>query len=336
MYLDPARYRQGWGSRLMAAAFDDLRAAGFTEASLWVMTANDAARAFYEQAGWEADGAETDHCVGIEIPAVRYERRSSQRSTARSRSRSRSTARPIAMPTSPTRRLRASPRCPDTGSSTRHGARLRFVPPERDLPGRRRPPSGSRPRGRAIGALPARVTCRSTPAAAPARCRGRAGMPCAGRSGSLRCDRRRPPPARERLPDYPLLVVPAAGALRAGGRQDDGSAGADDPGGRRHGLLGLVDVDVLGVAARRCDDQPVFLSHRNLAELPREWSTRFHHGNRVTGQRLDDVPSLVEDRIQRQVDADQAADLFDVLPRRVARRRCRSVSRDGPSTCDWR
>jgi len=72
MYLDPARYRQGWGSQLMAAAFDDLRAAGFLEASLWVMTANDAARAFYEQAGWEADGAETDHCVGIEIPAVRY------------------------------------------------------------------------------------------------------------------------------------------------------------------------------------------------------------------------------------------------------------------------
>jgi GNAT superfamily N-acetyltransferase len=74
MYLDPARYRQGWGSRLMAAAFDDLRAVGFAEASLWVMTANHAARAFYEQAGWEADGAETDHCLGITIPAVRYRR----------------------------------------------------------------------------------------------------------------------------------------------------------------------------------------------------------------------------------------------------------------------
>jgi len=72
MYLDPAHYRQGWGSALMAAVFADLRASGFSEASLWVMTDNAQARAFYEQAGWEADGAETDHCLGITIPAVRY------------------------------------------------------------------------------------------------------------------------------------------------------------------------------------------------------------------------------------------------------------------------
>lgn len=74
MYLDPARYRQGWGSELMTAVFDALRTAGFAEGSLWVMTANTAARAFYENAGWEADGAETDHCLGITIPAVRYRR----------------------------------------------------------------------------------------------------------------------------------------------------------------------------------------------------------------------------------------------------------------------
>jgi len=74
MYLDPARYRQGWGSELMKAVFDELRAGGFTGASLWVMTANTAARTFYEHAGWEADGAETDHCLGITIPAVRYRR----------------------------------------------------------------------------------------------------------------------------------------------------------------------------------------------------------------------------------------------------------------------
>ena len=74
MYLDPARYRRGWGTELMAAVFDSLTAAGFAEASLWVMTENPAAQAFYEQAGWEADGAETDHCLGIKIPAVRYRR----------------------------------------------------------------------------------------------------------------------------------------------------------------------------------------------------------------------------------------------------------------------
>jgi GNAT superfamily N-acetyltransferase len=74
MYLDPTRYRQGWGSELMTAVFDQLRAGGFTGASLWVMTGNAAARAFYENAGWEADGAETDHCLGITVPAVRYRR----------------------------------------------------------------------------------------------------------------------------------------------------------------------------------------------------------------------------------------------------------------------
>ncbi len=72
MYLDPGRYRQGWGSALMTAVFDELRASGFSDASLWVMTGNASARAFYEQAGWEADGAETDQCLGITMPAVRY------------------------------------------------------------------------------------------------------------------------------------------------------------------------------------------------------------------------------------------------------------------------
>ncbi len=72
MYLDPARYRQGWGTILMDAVFDDLRASGFTEASLWVMTGNGAARAFYQQAGWEADGSHSDVCLGITIPAMRY------------------------------------------------------------------------------------------------------------------------------------------------------------------------------------------------------------------------------------------------------------------------
>jgi GNAT superfamily N-acetyltransferase len=74
MYLDPAHYRQGRGSELMTAVFDELRTGGFVGASLWVMTDNTAAQAFYEKAGWEADGAQTDHCLGITIPAVRYRR----------------------------------------------------------------------------------------------------------------------------------------------------------------------------------------------------------------------------------------------------------------------
>ena len=72
MYLDPARYRQGFGSELMAATFASLREAGFEEGSLWVMTGNDAARSFYERHGWYHDGTESDVCLGITIPSVRY------------------------------------------------------------------------------------------------------------------------------------------------------------------------------------------------------------------------------------------------------------------------
>lgn len=74
MYLDPAHYRQGRGSELMEAAFDEMRGADFGEGALWVMTANTAARSFYERHGWQPDGKTADHCVGIAIPAVRYRR----------------------------------------------------------------------------------------------------------------------------------------------------------------------------------------------------------------------------------------------------------------------
>ncbi len=74
MYLDPSRYRQGWGSQLLEAVSEDLRRSGFTTASLWVMTDNTNARAFYEQAGWAADGKVTEMCLGVDIPAVRYQR----------------------------------------------------------------------------------------------------------------------------------------------------------------------------------------------------------------------------------------------------------------------
>ena len=72
MYLDPGHYRQGWGSQLMDAVFAEMRDSGFVEGALWVMTANDAARSFYEGHGWQPDGKTADHCVGIAIPAVRY------------------------------------------------------------------------------------------------------------------------------------------------------------------------------------------------------------------------------------------------------------------------
>ena len=72
MYLDPARYRAGWGSKLMEAVFEEFRSRGVAEGSLWVMTDNAPARAFYERHSWEPDGKESDLCLGITIPSMRY------------------------------------------------------------------------------------------------------------------------------------------------------------------------------------------------------------------------------------------------------------------------
>lgn len=72
MYLDPARFRQGFGTKLMEASIAEFRASGFGEGSLWVMTENKAARSFYERHGWYPDGKESDLCLGITIPSVRY------------------------------------------------------------------------------------------------------------------------------------------------------------------------------------------------------------------------------------------------------------------------
>ncbi|SDB91310.1 Ribosomal protein S18 acetylase RimI [Raineyella antarctica] len=55
--IDPVARRQGHGSRLMNAAVDTLRNDGFTTATWWVRTTNDALRAFLQSAGWEPDGA---------------------------------------------------------------------------------------------------------------------------------------------------------------------------------------------------------------------------------------------------------------------------------------
>ena len=72
MYLDPGHYRRGFGSELMTAVFEELRNRAAAGARLWVMTDNAPARAFYERHGWEPDGKESDLCLGITIPSMRY------------------------------------------------------------------------------------------------------------------------------------------------------------------------------------------------------------------------------------------------------------------------
>jgi L-amino acid N-acyltransferase YncA len=74
IYGHPDVWGTGIGRRLMAAAIDALTAAGFDEATLWVLDTNDRARRFYERTGWSVDGAEKieDRLPGLR--QVRYRR----------------------------------------------------------------------------------------------------------------------------------------------------------------------------------------------------------------------------------------------------------------------
>jgi len=75
-YVDPAHWREGVGSALMASALERLLRDAYPEALLWVLEENPRARAFYEQLGWVADGARKMFEVADERhPEVRYRRR---------------------------------------------------------------------------------------------------------------------------------------------------------------------------------------------------------------------------------------------------------------------
>ena len=70
---------------------------------------------------------------------------------------------------------------------------------------------------------------------------------------------------------------------------------------------------------RRCNDQPVLPRHCDLAPSLNDRHAGFHHRDGVTGNRLHDLPSLIQDRVQCQIHADQVADLLDVLSRGIGR-----------------
>lgn len=73
--LEPAAWGRGLGTKLLAAATDELRSAGYVEAVLWVLSGNDRARRFYEREGWRSDGSErTDDYRGFPITEMRYRR----------------------------------------------------------------------------------------------------------------------------------------------------------------------------------------------------------------------------------------------------------------------
>ncbi|MBX6387239.1 MAG: GNAT family N-acetyltransferase [Microbispora sp.] len=76
IYLLPEVWGAGLGGRLMAAALDDLAAAGYERATLWVIDGNVRARRFYERGGWRPDGAvQRDESHGFPLTEVRYQAR---------------------------------------------------------------------------------------------------------------------------------------------------------------------------------------------------------------------------------------------------------------------
>jgi GNAT superfamily N-acetyltransferase len=54
LYVDPARWRSGVGTALMARALDELRAC--EDVTLWVLAGNEPALAFYARFGFAPDG----------------------------------------------------------------------------------------------------------------------------------------------------------------------------------------------------------------------------------------------------------------------------------------
>jgi ribosomal protein S18 acetylase RimI-like enzyme len=73
LHIAEAYWRQGIGERLHDRATAALAGRGFGAATLWVLTGNEPARAFYAAMGWSADGQARDITVdGLTIPEVRY------------------------------------------------------------------------------------------------------------------------------------------------------------------------------------------------------------------------------------------------------------------------
>lgn len=75
IYLLPETWGTGLGRELMTAALENLAAAGYQDATLWVLDSNARARRFYANSGWAEDGiTRRDDSYGFPINEVRYRR----------------------------------------------------------------------------------------------------------------------------------------------------------------------------------------------------------------------------------------------------------------------
>ncbi len=75
IYFLPEAWGRGLGRALQEHALADLRARGFREATVWVLTTNDRARRFYEATGFHLDvEGVVKECFEFELPHTRYRR----------------------------------------------------------------------------------------------------------------------------------------------------------------------------------------------------------------------------------------------------------------------
>ncbi len=73
IYLLPEAWGLGLGRRLMGSVLGHLAAAGYQQATLWVLDATARARRFYEKYGWTEDGAaKREDRHGMPITELRY------------------------------------------------------------------------------------------------------------------------------------------------------------------------------------------------------------------------------------------------------------------------
>ncbi|WP_461535349.1 GNAT family N-acetyltransferase [Spongorhabdus nitratireducens] len=71
IYLHPDYFRQGIGTLLLNSAVDSLRQAGYQQVSLWVLSRNSNARAFYHKHHFATDG-QVKHLTRLQADEVRY------------------------------------------------------------------------------------------------------------------------------------------------------------------------------------------------------------------------------------------------------------------------
>jgi GNAT superfamily N-acetyltransferase len=74
LFVAAGGWGRGVGSTLMAAALEDLRGRGYSEATVWSFAENERANRFYESRGFAPDGAERTEEAWANIREIRYRR----------------------------------------------------------------------------------------------------------------------------------------------------------------------------------------------------------------------------------------------------------------------